>query len=299
MAVVTTGFFDGVHLGHRLVIDKLVSLAHGRGELAEVLTLWPHPRVVLQKDARDLRLLTSLEEKKDLLSSLGVDKVHVLPFTREFSRMDAGSYVRDILAGKIKASTVLLGYDNRIGSDSLSGESVRALCEAKGLECILLPSVSEGEKAISSTRIRETLSQGDIAGAAAMLGYDYSLDGVVVGGDKRGRQMGFPTANLLRREPLKLVPGNGVYLVRVGLGDRKFYGMCNVGVRPTVGGRTRTIETNIFDFDEDIYGMDMRVTFLRRIREERCFGSVGELSSQLCRDRIICMEEIESLSCRV
>ena len=290
--VVATGFFDGVHLGHRLVLERLVSSAKERGEGSVVVTFWPHPRNVLQDDARNLRLLTSLSEKKELISSIGVDKVEVLPFTRAFSRLTTKEYLEEYVKGRFGGKAILIGYDNRIGSDLLGPDEIGEIAESVGLDVIRTDSLSvPGGKVISSTKIREAVSRGDVETAAEMLGYNYSLLGVVVAGNHLGRTIGFPTANMRLYEPLKLLPGNGVYSVEVESLGRHFRGMCNIGTRPTVNaGSDRTVETNIFGFDEDIYGLDLRVTFLRKIREERRFDSLESLKTQLVLDRQACLE---------
>ena len=288
--VVATGFFDGVHVGHRLVIGQLVAAAAARGDESMVITFWPHPRNVLQKEARSLRLLTTLAQKKQMLHDLGVDRVEVLSFTKDFSTMTMEDYLRHIMK-EYGATAILLGYDNRIGCDAADSDQVARMAVSLGLEVIrteMVPSVAGF--AVSSTKIREKLEAGDIKEASQMLGYDYSMHGVVVSGNRLGRTIGFPTANMQLYEPLKLVPGNGVYFVKVNVLDRHFYGMCNIGLRPTVGaGNARTIETNIFGFDEDIYGLDIEVTFISRIREERKFGSLEELKHQLESDRDTCL----------
>lgn len=289
--VIATGFFDGVHLGHRFVIERLVQAARDRGDESMVVTFWPHPRNVLQDDARNLRLLTSLSEKKDILYGLGVDRIEVLPFTREFSRLTTKEYFKDYVIGRFGGKAVLLGYDNRVGSDLLTPDEIGRIAEEAGLDVIRTDSVSvPGGVVVSSTKIREALSTGNVESAAAMLGYDYSLVGVVVAGNHLGRTIGFPTANIRLYEPLKLLPGNGVYSVEVESLGRKFRGMCNIGTRPTVNsGTDTTVETNIFDFDEDIYGLDLKVTFLTKIREERRFESLDALKAQLEQDRKSCI----------
>ncbi len=289
--VIATGFFDGVHLGHRFVIERLVQAARDRGDESMVVTFWPHPRNVLQDDARNLRLLTSLSEKKDILHGLGVDRIEVLPFTREFSRLTTKEYFKDYVIGRFGGKAVLLGYDNRVGSDLLTPDEIGRIAEEAGLDVIRTDSVSvPGGVVVSSTKIREALSSGNVESAAAMLGYDYSLVGVVVAGNHLGRTIGFPTANIRLYEPLKLLPGNGVYSVEVESLGRKFRGMCNIGTRPTVNsGTDTTVETNIFDFDEDIYGLDLKVTFLTKIREERRFESLDALKAQLEQDRKSCI----------
>ena len=293
--IATTGFFDGVHLGHRLVIERLVSLAHARGDESLVVTFWPHPRAVLQDGARELRLLNSLEEKKELLRVLGVDRVEVLDFTRSFAALTAEQYLREILRDRFGVTTLLMGYDNRLGSDRLTADSLKPIADGMGMELMELsplsfrPSEASGE--ISSTQIRTALEEGDITSAAEMLGYGYALKGVVVAGNRLGRTIGFPTANMKLYEPLKLVPGRGVYVVEAEVLGKKYRGMTNIGLRPTVGGSFTTIETHILDFDEDIYGLPLRITFLRRLRDEVHFPSLEALKEQLEKDRDCCREQ--------
>ena len=294
--VVATGFFDGVHVGHRLVIQQLVEAAAARGDESMVVTFWPHPRNVLQKGARNLRLLTTLAEKREILLGLGVGRVEVLPFTKDFSAMTMKDYLQ-MLMEKYGLRTLLLGYDNRMGSDAGGADEVAAVAGELGIEVLRAEMVpSEKGYAVSSTKIRERLEEGDVEEASRMLGYDYSVQGVVVAGNRLGRTIGFPTANMQLYEPLKLVPGNGVYFVKVRTLGKELFGMCNIGCRPTVGaGNARTIETNIFDFDEDIYGLDMEVTFISRIREEVRFDSLDDLRVQLEKDREACRTVIRSL----
>ena len=296
--VVATGFFDGVHVGHRLVIKQLVEAAAARGDESMVITFWPHPRNVLQKEARSLRLLTTLAQKKQILHELGVDRVEVLSFTKDFSAMTTEQYLRHIME-EYGATSILLGYDNRMGSDAANPDQVARTAEMLGLEVVRTDMVSsEQGYAVSSTKIREKLEEGDVKRAAEMLGYDYSMHGVVVAGNKLGRTIGFPTANMQLYEPLKLVPGNGVYFVKVKVLDRELYGMCNIGCRPTVGsGNARTIETNIFDFDEDIYGLDIDIKFMARIREEQKFDSMDKLKAQLELDRMECLDILNEVLC--
>ena len=287
MAVVTTGFFDGVHLGHRHVIETVVSSARERGEEAVVVSFWPHPRAVLQQDARELRLLSTLEEKKAMLLSLGIDRVEVLPFTQEFAALTAADYLH-MLQDRFGATLVVMGYDNTIGSDKKTGR------ELYGSQILISeeyhPCHSErSEESVSSTVIRRKLSEGDVEGGNAMLGYEYSLTGAVVAGNRMGRTIGFPTANMQLYEPLKLVPGNGVYAVEAEVLGSKYNAMCNIGTRPTVGGTSRTIETHILDFDRDIYGLPLTIRFRKRIRDERRFPSLEALQQQLMMDREKCL----------
>ena len=325
--IATTGFFDGVHLGHRLVIERLVSLARERGDESLVVTFWPHPRAVLQDGARELRLLNSLEEKKELLRSLGVDRVEVLDFTRSFAALTAEQYLREILRDRFGVTTLLMGYDNRLGSDRLTADKLLPEAEALCIELIELEPFGMGKHPqtvdkvdpsqsklwappsymaegghrfadvhpslthISSTIIRKALEEGKVEEAAEMLGYGYSLKGVVVAGNRLGRTIGFPTANMKLYEPLKLVPGRGVYAVEAEVLGKKYRGMTNIGLRPTVGGSFTTIETHILDFDEDIYGLPLRITFLRRLRDEVHFPSLEALKDQLEKDRECCREQ--------
>ena len=234
--------------------------------------------------------MEALMEKKDILLGLGVDKVEILQFTKDFSSLTTEEYLR-MLMERYGTKAILLGYDNRMGCDAKGVDEVARTAERLGLEVIRTDMVpSEKGYAVSSTKIRERLEEGDVEAAAQMLGYRYSLHGVVVAGNRLGRTIGFPTANMQLYEPLKLIPGNGVYFVRVQTLDRELYGMCNIGCRPTVGaGNARTIETNIFDFDEDIYGLDLKITFIARIREEVRFDSLEELKKQLENDRNSCL----------
>ena len=230
MAVTATGFFDGVHTGHRAVIGRLVREASARGEDSVVVTFNPHPRAVLQKGAPQLRLLTSHQEKCELLLSLGVTRVETLPFTREFAKMTAERYIRELLVERFGASALVFGYDNRIGSDGAGISAVSSIAASLGIDLVACDAVGD----ISSTKIRHCLENGDVDLANDMLGYDYFLNGVVVEGQKIGRTLGFPTANLQVFEPLKLIPANGVYLVKVELpalylDSRALYGMCNIG----------------------------------------------------------------------
>ena len=302
--IATTGFFDGVHCGHRLVIERLVSAAHARGDESLVITFWPHPRAVLQNGARELRLLTTLEEKKALLAGLGVDRVEVLDFTRRFASLTAEQYLRDILRDRFGVTTLLVGYDNRLGSDRLTAPALKPIASRLGIELIELaplsvdaesplsfraePKAESRNLEVSSTQIRKALEEGRIEDANAMLGYGYALTGAVVAGNRLGRTIGFPTANMKLYEPLKLVPARGVYAVEVQVLGQTFRGMTNIGTRPTVGGTFPTIETHILDFNEDIYGLPLRITFLRRIRDEIHFPSLDALRAQLEQDRAAC-----------
>ena len=287
MAVIATGFFDGVHLGHREVIKTLVSSARKRGEEAIVITFAQHPRAVLQQDAQTLRLLTSAEEKINLIKAAGVDRVEVLDFSREFASISAGRYLSEIVKDRYGASALVLGYDNRLGSDKLTPKQLKPLAESLGLEVeIVEPGSSASGVVISSTKIREALAAGNVEEAARMLGYEYSVCGPVVSGKQLGRTIGFPTANMQLYEPLKLLPAKGVYLTEVQVLGGKYYGMTNVG---------DIIETHIFGFHEYIYGLDIKVQFKKRLRDGKRFSNVDELKAQLSIDAEFCRALCEDL----
>ena len=327
--VVATGFFDGVHLGHRFLIDRLIGEAHRRETQSLIVTFWPHPRNVLQNEARDFRLLSSMQEKKALLMEMGVDRVEVLEFSRAFSGLTMREYIRQVLIGRFGAKCLVLGYDNRMGCDCHNTDELADIAREEGLDVVRVGVVKSGRLerrdantgSISSTRIRNALAEGRVEDAASMLGRPYSLHGVVVAGNRLGRTIGFPTANMQLYEPLKVIPAPGVYAVYVNIpsavsaperlhttpesisigpegsaneifscSERPFgsnnIGMCNIGYRPTIGpGNALTIETHILDFDEDIYGLDIHIHFYKRIREERKFDSLSALADQLKADR--------------
>lgn len=288
MAVVATGFFDGVHLGHREVIKTLVSSARKKGEEALVVTFDAHPRTVLQQDAGRLRLLTTPQERELLLLSLGVDRVETIPFSKQFASMDAESYIRDVLMDKFEATSIILGYDNRLGSDMLGVGEIGNLCAGLGLKMEeVAPYVMPDGTTVSSTRIRNSLAGGMVDYANDMLGYKYMLTGVVVSGKQIGRTIGFPTANTLPSAPLKLVPERGVYLTEVDVLGGHFYGMTNIG---------DVVETNIFDFDESIYGLELTLRFISRIRDMRTMSGLDDLKSQLSADKLSALQMLNALN---
>ncbi len=287
MVVAATGFFDGVHAGHRAVLQVLKDTAREEGEESAVITFWPHPRNVLQQDASTFRLLNTLEEKKQLILNFGIDHVYVVPFTRDFSQLSTVEFMKEYLVDRFHVDTLIIGYDHRLGrSSTASREELAALAASVGLRTRIVEEVHCGDRKVSSTQIRNAIAAGEVQEAAGMLGYRYSLLGVVVAGNKLGRTMGFPTANMELYEPLKIVPANGVYAVEVEVLGQRHGGICNIGTRPTVGaGNARTIETNILVFDDNIYGLDIRVSFIARLRDEHRFASLEELRAQLEADR--------------
>ena len=289
MVVAATGFFDGVHAGHRAVLQVLKDTAREEGEESAVVTFWPHPRNVLQQDASTFRLLNTLEEKKELIYRFGIDNVYVVPFTKDFSQLSTTEFMKEYLVDRFHADTLIIGYDHRLGrSSTASREELAALAATVGLRTRIVEEVHCGDRKVSSTQIRNALAAGEVREAAGMLGYRYSLLGVVVAGNRLGRTMGFPTANMELYEPLKIVPANGVYAVEAEVLGQRYGGVCNIGTRPTVGaGNARTIETNIFGFNDDIYGLDLRISFIERIRDEHRFSSMEDLRHQLENDRKI------------
>lgn len=289
MAVAATGFFDGVHLGHKAVLSRLVALARETGEESMVVSFWPHPRTVLQDGALGFRLLTTLEEKEARIRDLGVDRFVVLPFTRDFAARSTYDFVKHCLMEDLGVRALLVGYDHRLGHDEVHGLA-QLQSKLGGLDLRLeeIPPqrLVPGEAtAVSSTQIRTALATGCLDRANAMLGYAYSLTGTVVEGNRRGRSLGYPTANMQLREPLKQLPSDGVYATRVEVLGRTYAGMTNIGWRPTLhDARGRTIETYILGFDQDIYGLDLRLSFHACLRCEKTFASLSALTAQLQRD---------------
>lgn len=290
MIVAATGFFDGVHIGHQMVIKKTVELARQCGGRSLIVTFWPHPRTVLQQSADKLRLLSSMEEKRRMCYALGVDDFVALPFTRDLAELTAEEFLGEYLADRYEVSTLVIGYDHRIGSDDIRDrQKLKSVVRSCGITPVFVDdSISSEGIAVSSTLVRSKIADGDIVAANALLGYRYSLSGVVVSGNGIGRTIGFPTANMSLYDPLKLVPSCGVYAVIAEVQGRRFRGICNIGYRPTLNdGRGQVIETNIFDFDSDIYGVDIRVEFISRIRDEVKFSSLDDLKEQLHRDEAL------------
>ncbi|OFY41709.1 MAG: riboflavin biosynthesis protein RibF [Bacteroidetes bacterium GWF2_40_14] len=289
MVVGSTGFFDGVHRGHLAVINKVCLLAREQGCRSLVFTFWPHPRAVLQQDAAKFRLLTTLEEKRNLLINYGIDEVVVLPFDKDFANQTTREFFKNYLSDRYQVSTLVVGYDHRVGCDvNQTQQEMFEIARELGINPVRVEEVSADDKypKISSTKIRELLLQGNIEQANSLLGYRYGLEGVVVEGLRIGRTIGFPTANIRLYEPLKIVPGDGVYSVWVDYSGKTYRGITNIGTRPTIGqGNERSIETHILDFDEDIYGLPLKIEFAGKMRNEKRFESLEDLKTQLFIDR--------------
>ncbi|HAM11604.1 MAG: riboflavin biosynthesis protein RibF [Bacteroidetes bacterium GWE2_41_25] len=285
--VVTLGIFDGVHRGHMVLIDCLIKRAKETGGESVVITFSPHPRLVLERDHLNLTFLTTPDEKKDLLEKAGIDHLVIIDFSREFSRMHACDFVKDILADRIGTKYLIVGHDHHFGRNGEGDFDTIRQCS--GLHDFRLEKVqglqTEGGT-ISSSLIRDALLSGRLDNANKLLGYEYSLTGTIVEGKKIGRSIGFPTANI-RPEIHKLIPGNGVYAVEVITDDGSYPGMLSIGTNPTINKENgiRSIEVNILNFDRDIYGNNLTVIFRKRLRDEFKFDNVEQLAFQMSRDK--------------
>lgn len=287
-AFVTTGTFDGVHLGHRVILNKIIQQAKEENGESVLLTFYPHPRMVLFPDDSNLKLLTTLPEKIKLLEEIGLDHMIILNFTPEFSRTKAYDYVRDILVDKIGVYKLIIGYDHQFGRNREGSiDQLRELTPLFNFKIQEIPAQDIDNVKISSTKIRKALLKGDIQQADRYLGYPYSISGEVIKGNQLGRTIGYKTANILVSNSHKLVPGNGVFAVKVCIDEREFKGMMNIGRRPTVDNPDAgiSIEVHIFNFDEDIYNKIVTVKFLKRIRSEIKFNNIEELKEQLHLDK--------------
>lgn len=282
---ITIGTFDGVHIGHRKILERLIKTGKSLQLKSTVLTFFPHPRMVLQKDA-GIKLLNTLEEKQQILEEIGLDYLIVHPFTRTFSRLSATEFVRDILVSELKVKKIIIGYDHRFGRNrNANVKDLVAFGDTFDFEVEEIPAQEVDDVSVSSTKIRRALNEGDIRTANAYLGYEYLLTGTVASGKGLGRQLDFPTANLEIAETYKLIPRNGVYVVRSHIGGKLVYGMMNIGFNPTVNGTEERIEIHFFDFSGDLYGKRLQVAITDRIRDEHKFDSLEELKKQLQEDR--------------
>ena len=285
-AVITTGTFDGVHKGHRVIINQLKNIAKKINGETVVLTFFPHPRMVLYPDDNDLRLIDTIEERKELLAKVGVDHLIIHPFSKEFSRISSLDFVRDILVGKLGVHTLVIGYDHHFGENREgSFEHLKEFSPVYGFEVEEILAQEVQQVSVSSTKVRTSLETGEINAANSFLDHPYSIIGTVVHGDKLGRELGFPTANIEVKEWYKLIPKNGVYAVKVIVDNCYYDGMLNIGNRPTIKGRDKTIEVNIFDFNADIYGEKVKIEFYDRIRDEQKFEGLEDLKKQLNIDK--------------
>ena len=285
-AVVTSGTFDGVHIGHQKILAKLTDLARKTGGETVVITFWPHPRMVLHADSKDLKLLSTFEEKAEQLSHFGIDHLLKIAFTKEFSQLSSMEFIQKILIEAIGTSHLVIGYDHRFGKNREgSFDHLLANKDRYGFEVEEISRQDIDNVGVSSTRIRNALAEGQVEIAAEYLGRPYSLTGTVVEGDKIGRKLGFPTANLHIPQSYKLIPSDGVYAVTVKLEGSIFKGMLNIGQRPTVGGQNRTVEVHVFDLDENLYSKELTISLIRQIRTELKFESLDRLKNQLQQDK--------------
>ncbi|MCP9292619.1 bifunctional riboflavin kinase/FAD synthetase [Gracilimonas sediminicola] len=285
--VVTVGTFDGVHQGHRALMEAVVTKARERNARSVVVTFDPHPREIINPGKEGIKLLTTLKERAEILEDLGVDVLLVIPFDRDFSLLSSEEFVRDIIFSKVGVSEFVIGYDHHFGRDRKGTiDTIEKLGEELGFDSYVVSKQEMGEVTISSTVIRNTLAEeGDVKQAAEYLNRHYLLNGIVMHGDERGRTIGYPTANLKPEHENKVIPKNGVYAVKVRVNNEWYGGMMNIGVRPTFGEDERTLEVNIFDFDREIYGDTIQVRFIDRIRDEKKFDGVEVLKAQLGADK--------------
>ncbi len=283
--VLTCGTFDGVHKGHMKLLERITTIADSIGGESVLLTFWPHPRIVLDPDYH-LQLLTTFEEKMILLEKAGIDHTISVPFSREFSNLSPEAYIENIIVNKIGTKTIVIGYDHRFGKNRSGGlNELQKNAPRFGFNVEEISKQEIEDIVVSSTMIRKHLSLGEVHIGNEYLGREYELAGVVIKGDQRGREIGFPTANIQVSSEHKLVPSDGSYAVRIKLNGEKFQGMINIGFRPTIEGKNRSIEVNIFDFDRNIYGNRITVQFVKLIRNEIKFGSLSDLKAQLAIDK--------------
>lgn len=285
---ITVGVFDGVHLGHRALLDQLVLKASQAGRMSVVITFDPHPKLVLGGSKNNLAFLSTPEEKKELLGKSGIDHLVIIPFTMELASMEGRQFISEILVDRMGAGFLLVGYDNHFGKGRDTGfESISRHAARYGLETEQVKGLSGPDGVISSTTIRNALLDGRLDVANSCLGYSYSLTGTVVPGNRLGNSLGFPTANL--KPPLyKLVPADGVYAVEVNIDEKTYGGMLSIGMNPTVNNdrNKKTVEVHIFDFGGDLYGQAVTVVFRYRLRDERKFDNLEQLAAQMRLDKI-------------
>lgn len=286
-AVVTIGTFDGVHYGHQKIIRRLCELAKSTCGESVILTFFPHPRLIIDPENHHLKMINTIEEKGKILASLGVDHLIITPFTRDFSNLSPAEYIQQILIDTIGVKSLIVGYDHRFGKDRQGGMAdLQEFASIYGFAIEEIPEQDINDVAVSSTKIRTALLEGDVALASSYLGYNFSIHGRVIKGDKIGRTIGFPTANIFVEETYKLIPSDGIYAVTVELNDTTYKGMAYIGQRPTINGMTRNIEVNIFDFNKEIYGQSITMNFLKFLRHDLKFTGLEALKDQLHKDKL-------------
>ena len=283
--VVTIGTFDGIHIGHQKILSDLIETAKREKKKSVLLTFFPHPRMVLQKDV-SIKLLNTINEKSVLLEKMGLDYLIIHPFSQEFSRLTALDFVRDILVNKLNTSRLIIGYDHHFGKNREGNiHQLKEYSLLYDFEVEEIPAQDIDDVSVSSTKVRKALHDGNLKTANNYLGYSYMLNGTVVNGKKLGGRIGYPTANLNIKEDYKLIPKTGVYVIKSIIDGTAFSGMMNIGFRPTVSGKHQTIEAHFFNFDKDLYGKLITVELLYFLREEKKFDSVEELIVQLNTDK--------------
>ncbi|MDO4229114.1 MAG: bifunctional riboflavin kinase/FAD synthetase [Capnocytophaga sp.] len=293
--VITIGTFDGVHLGHQKIIKKLVESAKKNDLLSAIFTFFPHPRMVVQQDD-SLKLIQTLNEKKQILQSLGIDLLITYPFDASFARMTAEEFVEELLVNRLKLKKVIIGYDHRFGRNRNADiNDMKRFGQKYGFEVEEISVQEIDEVSVSSTKIRNALNNGDVQTAWKYLGSPFSITGKVIHGLKIGRTIGFPTANIQVDESYKLIPKDGIYVVYSNINNRKIYGMMSIGKNPTIEGKGRSIEAYFFDFQEDIYNKTLQIYFLTYLRNEQKFDSIDELKKQLQQDERASREFIKTL----
>ncbi|HEX8377598.1 MAG TPA: bifunctional riboflavin kinase/FAD synthetase [Pedobacter sp.] len=294
-AVVTIGTFDGVHVGHRKIISRLTEVAKQTNGESVILTFFPHPRMIINPEDVNLKLITTINEKAKLLEQLGVDHLIITPFTRDFSNLSAETYIQKVLVETIGTKKIIIGYDHHFGKDREGNlDQLQQFAPFYGYEVEEIPEQDIHDIAVSSTQVRQALKKGNVQTANDFLGYSFSLFGQVIKGDQIGRTLGFPTANLLIEEAYKLIPCDGIYAVRIklhsdsqisNLKSQVYKGMAYIGNRPTINGMSRNIEVNIFDFNQDIYRQYLTMEFIHFIRNDIRFTNIEDLKIQITKDK--------------
>lgn len=293
--ILTLGTFDGVHIGHKKILERITQNTENGKYESLVLTFFPHPRMVLQEKS-EIKLLNTISEKTKLLEQTGIENLVIHPFNESFSRLTAEEFVHTILVDQFHIHKIIIGHDHRFGRNRTANiDDLIAFGKEYGFEVEQISAQEIQDVSVSSTKIRKALDEGNIALANDYLGYSYFLNGEVVKGKQLGRTIGFPTANINIEEEYKKIPKNGVYVVRTFINEKEVFGMMNIGFNPTVNGEKKTIEVNLFDFDSDIYGHKIEVSLLEYLREEQKFGSVELLKEQLNQDKKTALAFIDRL----